>query len=205
MTTKGTPVPLLVKQFNLYPDEKGLMQCRGRTQNSLLNQEVKTPMLLPSKQHVVEMIVRDTHDQMLHSGVSTTLTTRERFWIIRGRQTVKRILRRCVPCRRIEGNHFPIPQQPELPKERVSDKPPFTHTGVDFAGPLYTSDKVENAEDAKVYVCLFMCASTRGVHSELTKRWSACSPFVDLQVEGVYQLLCYPTTQRHSSLLQRTL
>lgn len=174
MITSGkTPAPLLVRQFNLYLDEKGLIRCRGRIQNSSLNQEVKTPMLLPSRHHVVELIIRDTHDRMLHSGVNTTLTTiRERFWIIRGRQTVKRILRRCVPCRRIEGNHFPIPQQPELPKERVSDDPPFTHTGVDFAGPLYTSEKVENTEDAKVYVCLFTCASTRAVHLELTKRLS---------------------------------
>ena len=131
-------------------------------------------MLLPSNHHVVELIIRETHDRMLHSGVNTTLTViRERFWIIRGRQTVKRILRRCVKCRRIEGQHFSLPQQPELPVERVSDDPPFTHTGIDFAGPLYTSEKDENGEDAKAYVCLFTCASTRAVHLELTRRLSA--------------------------------
>ena len=87
---------------------------------------------------------------MLHSGVNTTLTAmRERFWIIRGRQTVKKIVRRCVRCRRVEGKHLSLLQQPDLPKERVSDDPPFTHTGVDFAGPLYTSGKGANGEDAK--------------------------------------------------------
>ena len=140
----------------------------------MLNQEVKTPMLLPSRHHVVELIIRDAHERMLHGGVNTTLTTiRERFWIIRGRQTVKKNLRRCVKCRKIEGKHYSLPQPPELPGERVSDDPPFAHTGIDFAGPLYTSEKVENPEDAKAYVCLFTCASTRAVHLELTKRLSA--------------------------------
>ena len=150
------------------------MRCRGRFQNSLLNQEAKTPILLPSKHDAVKLIIKDTHNRVLHSGVNTTLTTMtERFWIIRGRQTVKKIVRRCVKCRKVEGKHFSLPQQPSLPEERVSDDPPFTHTGVDFAGPLYTSEKSANEEDAKAYVCLFTCASTRAVHLELPKRLSS--------------------------------
>ena len=137
------------------------MLCRGRIQNSLLNQEAKTPILLPPKHHGVELIIKDTHNRVLHGGVNTTLTAmRERFWIIRGRQTVKKIVRRCVRCRKVEGKHFSLPQQPDLPEERVSDDPPFTHIGIDFAGPLYTSEKGANEEDAKAYVCLFRCAST---------------------------------------------
>ena len=57
--------------------------------------------------------------------------------------------------------------------ERVSDDTPFTHTGIDFAGPLYTSEKGANEEDSKTYLCLFTCASTRAVHLELTKRLSS--------------------------------
>ena len=82
-------------------------------------------------------------------------------------------MRRCVRCRRVEGKHFSLPQQPDLPDERVSDDPPFTPTGIDFAGTLYTSEKGANEEDSKTYVCLFICALTRGVHLELTKRLSA--------------------------------
>ena len=91
------------------------------------------------------LIIKDTHNRMLHSGVNTTLTAmRERFWIIRRRQTVKKIVRRSVRCRKVEGKQFSLPQQPDLPEEHVSDDPPFTHTGVDFAGPLYTSEKGAN-------------------------------------------------------------
>ncbi|XP_015749984.1 PREDICTED: uncharacterized protein LOC107329833 [Acropora digitifera] len=98
---------------------------------------------------------------------------RERFWIIRGRQAVKKSVRRCLRCRKVEGKHVSLPQQPDLPDERASDDPPFTHTGIDFAGPLYTTEKGADAEDSKTYVCLFTCAPTRAVHEELTKRLSS--------------------------------
>ena len=65
---------------------------------------------------------------------------------------------------------------PPLPLERVSSSPPFNNTGLDFAGPLYAMEKpVGNADShtIKAYVCLFTCASTRGVHLELTKELSA--------------------------------
>ncbi|XP_044171536.1 uncharacterized protein LOC122955864 [Acropora millepora] len=174
MVARRLPEPPLVRQLSIYLDDSGLMRCRGKIQNSLLNQEAKTPLLLPSKHHGVELIINDTHNRMLHSGVNTTLTAmRERFWIIQGRQTVKKSVIRCVRCRRVEGKHFSLPQQPDLPDERVSDNPPFTHTGIVFAGPRYTAEKGANEEDSKTYVCLFICALTRAVHLELTKRLSA--------------------------------
>ena len=94
----------------------------------------------------------------------TTAAAREHFWILRGRQSVKRVLRK-----RVEGQPFSLPQPPE---ERVSDYPPFTHTGVDFAGSLYTKEKGANAENSKAYFCLFTCALTRAVHLELRVRLS---------------------------------
>jgi len=53
----------------------------------------------------------------------------------------------------------------------LSDAPPFTNTGIDFAGPLYTKGDDANGEkkQEKSYVCLFTCTSTRAVHLELVK------------------------------------
>lgn len=39
-------------------------------------------------------------------------------------------------CKKHEGKSFATPKIPQLPLSRVSDEPPFTHTGLDFAGPL---------------------------------------------------------------------
>ena len=84
LMSKGkTLVPILVRQFDLYIDERGIMRCKSRIQNSSLNQDAKTLMLLPSKHHVVDLIVGVNHQRMLHSGVNATLTSvRERFWIL---------------------------------------------------------------------------------------------------------------------------
>lgn len=55
----------------------------------------------------------------------------------------------------------------------VADVPPFTWTGVDFAGPLYfpsSRDPQSNEKiSEKVLICLFTCASTRAVNLELTR------------------------------------
>ena len=64
ISIRKSPVPILVWQFDLYLDNKGIARCKGRIQNSLLNQEVKTPML--------DLIIRETHHRMLHSRVNTS-------------------------------------------------------------------------------------------------------------------------------------
>ena len=98
---------------------------------------------------------------------------RERIWILRGREAVKRIVRKCVTCRRFEGKPIPTPRDPPLPLRRVSEQPPFTHTGIDFAGPFHATNTKQTT--FKVYICLFTCASTRAIHLELVDSLSVPS------------------------------
>ena len=164
------PKPRRVEQFGLFLDENKLLRCRGRLNNAILSSDNKNPILLPSKHPYVELLIRQTHDKIKHSSVNNTLTTiRERFWILQGRQAVKRVLKRCVTCRRLEGLPYSTYNVPDLPSVRVSEDPPFTHTGVDFAGPLFVrGNTTTESDNNKCYVCLFTCASTRAVHLELT-------------------------------------
>ena len=67
-----------------------------------------------------------------------------------------------------------------MPTERVSIEPPFTFTGLDFAGPLYVRSEGEKVssqseETNKVFVCLFTCVPTRAVLLELTQGLSVQS------------------------------
>ena len=52
----------------------------------------------------------------------------------------------------------------ELPEFRKTPLAPFSHTGLDYAGPLLVKT---SASPAKRWVCLFTCASTRAVHLEI--------------------------------------
>ena len=81
---------------------------------------------------------------------------------------MKRILKSCKVCTKVEGLLYSSIVTPDLPSIRVSEDPPFTHTGVDCAGPLYTHSKMSDAiKVGKAYICVFTCVSTRAVYLEL--------------------------------------
>ena len=155
-------------------DDKGVLRCKGRLNNAGLPTTSKNPILLPSKNDFVRLLIKDVHAKVKHNGVRDTLTTlRENYWVLRGREAAKRIVKECVICRKFEGVPFKPQCIPDLPGMRVSDASPFTFTGVDFAGPLYiiTPKDQQPTEkiSEKVYICLFTCVSTRAIHLELTR------------------------------------
>ena len=114
---------------------------------------------MPSNHPVVKLLIEDVHRRELHAGVEHTLSVlRQRFWLIKGRSTVRQTLRNCLICRHYKAK--PFGQQ--IPEDRIKPTPPFTNVGIDFAGPLYLKDSGE-----KAYICLFTCAVTRVVHLEL--------------------------------------
>ena len=133
------PLPR-VKQFELYKDDKGVLRCKGRLDNADIPTTSKNPILLPSKNDFVSLLIKDVHVKVKHNGVRDTLTTlRENYWVLRGREATKRIVKECVICRKFEGVPFKPQSSPDLPDMRVADAPPFTYTGVDFAEPLYVT------------------------------------------------------------------
>ena len=59
-----------------------------------------------------------------------------KYWIIRGRASVKKVLGKCVVCKQLEGGPYRMPMMAPLPKTRVSETIPFSRTGLDYLGPL---------------------------------------------------------------------
>ena len=57
-----------------------------------------------------------------------------------------------------------MPSMPPLPTKRVTQSSPFSHSGVDYFGPLFIKAKNKNR---KVWVCLFTCLVARAIHLEL--------------------------------------
>ena len=98
---------------------------------------------------------------------------RRRYWIIKGRKTVKNVLRKCVVCKQYQGKPLRSPASPDIPEFRVDHSGcAFQVTGLDFAGPLYVKNNLNND---KVYMLLLTCASSRAIHLELT---------TDMSIEG---------------------
>ena len=171
-------------QFELKIDDNKLLKCQGRIGNSSLPLSSNDPIILPSNHYFVKLLILDIHDKVKYSGVNDTLTTlRECFWILKGRQAVKKVLQNCVICRKFSGPPYPSVNLPDLPAIRVSEDPPFTHTGLDFAGPLYVRYGVHltiSEGNTKCYICLFTCASTRAIHLKLTLKLDVSSFLLEI-------------------------
>ena len=159
------------REFGLYRDDRGILRCDGRLGNADLTQTQKHPAILDTEHYVTSLIVRDSHERVKHSGVKATLTEiRSKYWIVRARQYVRRLIHKCTVCRRQEGSSYIPPDPPALPAFRITQDHPFTYTGVDFAGPLYVkqSNRME-----KVYMVIYTCAVSRAVHLDIVNDMTA--------------------------------
>ncbi|XP_065051274.1 uncharacterized protein LOC135680947 [Rhopilema esculentum] len=132
-----TKPPLKVKQFNLFLDNNGVIRARSRITNASVPDSTKTPILLRPYNWYSKLVIKEYHAIVLHSGVRDTLNEiRQRYWILRGREAVKKFKRSCTVCIWIDRHTIKSTLAPDLPDSRVDDGPPFTNTGLDFAGPL---------------------------------------------------------------------
>ncbi|XP_033218431.1 uncharacterized protein LOC117173894 [Belonocnema kinseyi] len=155
-------------ELNPFLDDNGLIRVGGRLKKFDLLFNQKYPILLPSNHHVSDLIIRDAHDRNLHGGIQSTLyTVRERFWILNGRNQIRHVIHRCVPCIR-QKPKFPHAKMADLPKSRVTPGFAFSEVGVDFFGPILIKEKKEkNRSFLKVYGSVFVCMATKAVHIEV--------------------------------------
>ena len=153
--------------MRLFQDTQGLVRSRGRFERAELEYDAKCPLLLPEDHRLTLLLIRKAHEEVYHNGVRETLVQlRSRYWVLIGRQAVKKEIHRCNVCRKIEGRPYKGGETAQLPEFRVTKSEPFSTTWVDFTGPLFTKErKIQQVE--KVYIALFTCAASRMIHLEL--------------------------------------
>lgn len=67
-----------------------------------------------------EMLVQCQHETIMHAVVRDTLVqTREKYWILRARQVVKKVVSRCVLCKKFKAKAGQQATAP-LPKDRIT-------------------------------------------------------------------------------------
>ncbi|KAH0944551.1 hypothetical protein HN011_000250, partial [Eciton burchellii] len=60
-----------------------------------------------------------------------------------------------------------------LPESRINPSPPFSHTGVDYAGPFGIIPFVGCGQRTrKHYVALFVCLATKTIHLEIVEDYT---------------------------------
>lgn len=88
------------------------------------------------------------------------------------RKTVEGVINRCVLCARNRPKRL-TQQMGQLPHPRVNPSAAFTYTGVDLCGPFTVTAGNKSRTKSTVYICIFICFSTKAVHLEVVENQSA--------------------------------
>ncbi|XP_065192575.1 uncharacterized protein LOC135823654 [Sycon ciliatum] len=140
---------------------------RLRTAHHLAS-EFRCPLILPQKHRVTELIIAEEDRQCSHSIGTNHLLSKlaDKFWIVKGRQTVKRYRQACVGCKRLWNKPY-SPAMGPLPNFRTEGQLlAFSRTAVDFAGPFYVKRGRGRVQE-KRYAAIFTCLQTRACHFEV--------------------------------------
>ncbi|XP_066592932.1 uncharacterized protein [Prorops nasuta] len=154
--------------FCPFIDNKDLLRIGGRLEKADIQFSAKHPIILPSRHHVTDLIIRECHIRNHHAGIQTTLgILRQKFWILDGKNQVRHIIRKCIRCIRFRADTNTY-QMANLPKVRIQDARPFKSVGIDYCGPFYLKEKkYRNRNKVKTYASMFICMVTRAVHIEI--------------------------------------
>ena len=162
----------LQKQLGLYVESDGIIRCRGRIGNAALKFETRFPAVL-TLHSLALPIIEQAHERILHNGLKSTLNeVRSRVWITRARQRVRKFIHNCTTCRRFESLPYKYPTPPHLPEFRVEEGEAFSSVGTDLAGPLYVRNSLKDTNTHKVWIVIFTCTLSRGVHLEIMEDMS---------------------------------
>ena len=143
-----------------------VVRVDGRLRNAPVSLDSKFPIILPSDSHFTELVILDHHAKVGHSGMGHTWSSlRQKFWIIKGSTAVRRVIGKCLFCRKRNAS-LGFQLMADLPPGRLQlDKPVFSHVGIDYFGPILVT---QGRKQVKLYGCIFTCLTVRAVHIEIS-------------------------------------
>lgn len=178
-------LPTKSKLSSLRPflDRDGILRVGGRLANSNLPFKSKHPIILPKTHHFTKLIIEQAHKLTLHGGPTMMSSFLSNYWIFGKSQQIRRVFSKCVTC--FTFNCKPQGQvMANLPKNRVIPNPAFSHSGVDFAGPIFTKSFIGRSRgkyanvNVKGYIAIFVCFATKAVHIEFVSDMTS-QKFID--------------------------
>ena len=150
-----------LKKLLPFVDHDGLIRVGGRLTNSVFKFSVMHPILLPSRHHVIGLLVKFYHTISCHSGPQYVLSQiRKCYWLLKGISTIKKYTGNCFDCKRLAAKPMkqiiaPLPQLRVTPYKRC-----FAATSTDYMGPLLVQC---GRSTQKRWFCVFTCLATRAI------------------------------------------
>mgnify|MGYP000226994671 CR=1 FL=1 len=157
-------IPAIVTQLNVFQDNSGVLRVKNKLQKWTTNSG-NYPVLLNRLSPLTELIVREIHSRLLHSGVYSVLVElRSEFWVPNCFATVKKIIRKCTHCRRFNQHNVRLNQSPYREFRIKPTNIPFRRIFLDHAGPFTVDD---GNSRVKVYLLIISCLWSRAINVKI--------------------------------------
>ena len=100
--------------LNLFYDENNFLRVKTRISSvETFLYDKKCPILLNKNSFVTKLIILNAHESVCHSSITSTLNfIRSKFFIVNGRQTLKKVLKKCFICKYVHGKILLGPATP---------------------------------------------------------------------------------------------
>ncbi|XP_072400863.1 uncharacterized protein [Diabrotica undecimpunctata] len=142
------------------------MVIRGRLNEARhVISETKRPIILPRESRLTLLVVEDYHKRYHPRNHEIVVNEiRQKFYIPKLRQLVKKIRTNCQNCKVKFAKPKPPEMSPIPPCRLATFTAPFTHTGMDYFGLINVT---VGRRTEKRWGALFTCLTTRAVHLEV--------------------------------------
>ena len=97
---QGPPIPLDsdLRKVNAYIDPAdGILKVNGRLEYAPLAESARHPLIISPDHHFASLSTNQAHVDAHHAGVEHTHTTiRTKYYLLRGRRAVRKVIARCA-------------------------------------------------------------------------------------------------------------
>lgn len=173
-------MPSIVGQLNVYLDSSGLLRVRSKLSKLKDQRRYRFPILLHKDSPLTKLIILDYHERFAHSGCYTLLTEiRKKFWIPKYFSVVKKILKTCVVCRRLNERSIKLNQNAYRDFRLNPPEIPYRYVFIDYIGPYFVKS---NNIKKKVWLLCITCNWSRAVNLKVTYDLSVVEFLRNLQL-----------------------
>ncbi|XP_058811014.1 uncharacterized protein LOC131675898 [Topomyia yanbarensis] len=161
-------------------DTQNILRVQGRTGAcKYVDVDASNPIILPHQHTITKLVVAHFHRQFHHQNHETVVNElRQHFYIPRLKVVYRRVRKECQQCHNDSITPSP-PLMANLTEARLAAYTrPFTHTGVDYFGPITVSI---GRRTEKRWGVLATCLTTRAIHLQVAYSLSTDSCIMALR------------------------
>ena len=160
-------MPNVIGQLNVVPDPHGILRVHGKCDRGKFRNMPVFPIMLSKDSALTRLLINDVHAACAHIGPYTLISElRKLYYISKAYSTVKKILKDCITCKRLNAKPVKLNQSSYREFRLDPPKVPFRSVFVDYFGPYEV--KLEKNR-TKVWILCITCLWTRAINLKLCR------------------------------------